>query len=504
MLEKRLLIDIIARVLNGQERVSLESFNFNQLYRLAKFHSVENFLYYGLSTSGEDQNLLNKIHQNAVFKSAFQDAEQEQLAIMLESNNIKHLFLKGSLMKHLYPSLDMRSMADLDILVEKNSLKKLTPLMKNIGYKVESTGGNHDVYYKQPFMNIEFHRDMIDESYTMSKYYHNIWDKVQLEKDKNYAYELSIDDFYIYMIAHAAKHYQNGGTGIRSIIDVYIYLNHYKNQLNWDYINNEFKKLKILQFEINVKGLAMVWFNNQPSNESIDSIEAYIFDSGTYGTFSHSVLFKETKANKTINKKTLLLKRAFPPFKTMVRIFPFLKYLPFLLPFLWFYRLIVAILIKRKVVKQQMSIIKNINDDDLKKVDVTEAMTEAIGVRPLEAYMGRDLLCVLESEEEVRNLNPNQEKVNTLDGLLLHVTAKGKEFDCVSRSFAPKCNVPEDPVCGSGHCHIIPFWAKRSGKNNLVAYQASPRGGILYCEYQGERVKMSGKAALYSTADINF
>jgi PhzF family phenazine biosynthesis protein len=141
---------------------------------------------------------------------------------------------------------------------------------------------------------------------------------------------------------------------------------------------------------------------------------------------------------------------------------------------------------------------------DLKKVDVTEAMTEAIGVRPLEAYMGRDLLCVLESEEEVRNLNPNQEKVNTLDGLLLHVTAKGKEFDCVSRSFAPKCNVPEDPVCGSGHCHIIPFWAKRSGKNNLVAYQASPRGGILYCEYQGERVKMSGKAALYSTADINF
>jgi len=141
---------------------------------------------------------------------------------------------------------------------------------------------------------------------------------------------------------------------------------------------------------------------------------------------------------------------------------------------------------------------------ELKKVDVTVAMVEAMGVRPLEAYMGRDLLCILESEEEVRNLNPDQEKVASLDGLLLQVTAQGKEFDCVSRSFAPKCNVPEDPVCGSGHCHIIPFWANRLGKNNLVAYQASPRGGTLYCEYQGERVKLSGKAVLYSTANINF
>jgi PhzF family phenazine biosynthesis protein len=141
---------------------------------------------------------------------------------------------------------------------------------------------------------------------------------------------------------------------------------------------------------------------------------------------------------------------------------------------------------------------------ELKKVDVTEAIVEAMGVRPLEAYIGRDLLCILESEEEVRNLNPNLEKVKALEGLLLHATAKCKEFDCVSRSFAPKCNVPEDPVCGSGHCHIIPFWANRLGKKDLVAYQASLRGGTLYCEYQGERVKLSGKAALYSIADINF
>ena len=140
---------------------------------------------------------------------------------------------------------------------------------------------------------------------------------------------------------------------------------------------------------------------------------------------------------------------------------------------------------------------------ELKKVEVTASMIEAIGVRPTEAWMARDLLCVLENEEDVRSMNPNMEKVKELDGLLLQVTAKGKNFDCVSRSFAPKLNVLEDPVCGSGHCHIVPFWANKIGKNNIIAYQASRRGGTLYCKVEGNRIKMSGRAALYSIADIN-
>lgn len=140
---------------------------------------------------------------------------------------------------------------------------------------------------------------------------------------------------------------------------------------------------------------------------------------------------------------------------------------------------------------------------DLKQVDVTAEMTDAIGVKPLEAYMGRDLLCVLEDENIVRNLNPDIDKIKQIDGLLLHVTAKGSDVDCVSRSFAPKLNVIEDPVCGSGHCHIAPYWMEKLNKNDLVAYQASKRGGTLYCSMKDKRVTLSGKAALYSIADIN-
>ena len=139
---------------------------------------------------------------------------------------------------------------------------------------------------------------------------------------------------------------------------------------------------------------------------------------------------------------------------------------------------------------------------ELKPVEVTEQMRDVIGAKPVAAFMGRDLLCVMDDEAEVRDCAPDMAKVMQLDGLLLHITAKGKDYDCVSRSFAPKCGVPEDPVCGSGHCHIIPYWANALGKTELTAYQASRRGGVLYTRLEGDRVILAGKAALFSEAKI--
>lgn len=115
---------------------------------------------------------------------------------------------------------------------------------------------------------------------------------------------------------------------------------------------------------------------------------------------------------------------------------------------------------------------------------------------------GRDLLCVYDDETIVRNLSPDMEKVLNLEGLLLQVTAPGKDTDCVSRSFAPKLNVIEDPVCGSGHCHIVPYWSDKLRKKEIVAYQASKRGGTLYCRMDGDKVFLAGKVALFSVCDL--
>lgn len=137
------------------------------------------------------------------------------------------------------------------------------------------------------------------------------------------------------------------------------------------------------------------------------------------------------------------------------------------------------------------------------EISVTDQMISALGIMPKETYLNRDLVFVLESEEEVRNVSPDFAKLERLpEGLGVCVTTKGSEYDFVSRAFFPKLKVNEDPVTGSLHCSLIPFWAKRLEKQELVARQLSSRGGTLYCKHENTRVKMAGKAVLYSVAEL--
>ncbi len=138
-----------------------------------------------------------------------------------------------------------------------------------------------------------------------------------------------------------------------------------------------------------------------------------------------------------------------------------------------------------------------------KEFPLIDQMVEALGVRPLETYLNRDLVFVLENEEMVQNFEPNLSKLEHLpDGMGVLITAKGNKYDFVSRTFFPKIKVPEDPVCGSAHSNFIPYWAKRLGKDEMVARQLSKRGGTLYCKNKGNRVSISGHASLYSIAEI--
>ena len=141
----------------------------------------------------------------------------------------------------------------------------------------------------------------------------------------------------------------------------------------------------------------------------------------------------------------------------------------------------------------------------LKAVPVTDEMTQVFGVKPIAAYQDRDLLCVLPTAADVQNCQPSQKALAKLPGLLQNITAKSDDpqYDCVSRSFAPKLAVPEDPVCGSAHCQIVPYWAQKLSKTKITAFQASQRTGVLYCEDLGERVSMAGDAVLYSTGELN-
>lgn len=140
---------------------------------------------------------------------------------------------------------------------------------------------------------------------------------------------------------------------------------------------------------------------------------------------------------------------------------------------------------------------------ELTEIPVTDAMERAFGIRPIKAVLGLDLVCVFETEEQVRNMTPDQELLKQIEGRIQNATARGTETDCVSRSFCPKLAIAEDPVCGSAHCQIADYWSHELGKKEIKAYQASRRGGYLDCVLlDNGRIATSGEAVLVAVTEI--
>ncbi len=126
--------------------------------------------------------------------------------------------------------------------------------------------------------------------------------------------------------------------------------------------------------------------------------------------------------------------------------------------------------------------------------ELIDSLESALGIRPREAYLARDVLAVLEGEVAVRSVQPDYEAMKTLPALGTIVTAPGRVHDFVSRCFFPGDAMPEDPVTGSAHCTLIPYWSERLRKTRMRAFQASARGGELNCELAGDRVHIGGRA----------
>ena len=131
------------------------------------------------------------------------------------------------------------------------------------------------------------------------------------------------------------------------------------------------------------------------------------------------------------------------------------------------------------------------------RIPVSNEIIAALGAKPTEAYLARDLLTIFPAETEVAALKPNLELVAALDAFAVIASAKGDEVDFVSRFFAPRAGIHEDPVTGSAHCTLIPYWAGQLGKDVLLARQLSARGGELTCEIKGNRVLIAGDAVEY-------
>lgn len=158
-----------------------------------------------------------------------------------------------------------------NILYDENFQKTVCHYMVSQGYEARSVGlGNHDSYLREPVFNYEFHTKLFSESLQdgiWSAYFENVIDRALKDSDNNYGYHLSADDLYVYTAAHAFKHYDNSGTGVRTIADNYLIRRVLGGQLHWDLINKELKKLGILGFDCTLRSLGEHLFADPAASE---------------------------------------------------------------------------------------------------------------------------------------------------------------------------------------------------------------------------------------------
>jgi len=155
------------------------------------------------------------------------------------------------------------------------------------------------------------------------------------------------------------------------------------------------------------------------------------------------------------------------------------------------------------ITKKEDQMILDFPTDQYQEVELPKFVIEALEAKPSEIYWGlNDLMLVFDNEYQIREMNPNFDIMAKIPSRGMMVTAPGKEVDFVSRFFAPQSGILEDPVTGSAHTTLIPYWAKRIGKTKMIARQLSKRGGTIYCELAGDRVKIGGKAIHYLTGEI--
>lgn len=335
----------------------LDQMNMEQLYTAAKFHTLTGITAYALESAGIQEDKFRTAKEKASRKNIFLDIERKKLFSFCENNGIWYMPLKGSILKEMYPDFSMRQMADNDILFDVKYQSEIKKYFEDNGYSVISYNkGNHDVYEKPPVLNFEMHTSLFGQAHNQEwkEYYEDIKERLVKDSDNNYGYHFSDEDFYIYIITHECKHYTGSGTGLRSLLDHYVYLQVKQDSMDWAY-----KKLGISDFEHQSRNLSQRVFRESSaelSDEDKLMLEHYL-KSGTYGTleqYTQQKIEKFQKQTGSTSRRKYIWQRIFPPMEIYEAFFPFFYRHKILLPVGWAYRLIRGVTARRKYVKNEL------------------------------------------------------------------------------------------------------------------------------------------------------
>lgn len=302
----------------------------------------------------------------AIRKNILLDVERAQILAFFEQNGIWYMPLKGIILKDMYPKVGMRQMADNDILYDSRFQMQVKEYMESKGYKTESVGkGAHDTYHKPPVYNYELHTMLYPEltDKNIHAYYANVKNRLVKDNNNEYGYHFTDEDFYIFMTVHEHKHYSIGGTGLRSLLDCFVYLGAKDGRLDWNYIGGELDKLGIGEFERKSRTLAMKIFSSAKLPELSDDergmLEYYLL-SGTYGTEKNHVENNMKKFSEKTGSKSkfrYIMRRIFPELEVYKENYPFFYKHRILLPIGWLYRLFKGIILKNRRIINELKIV---------------------------------------------------------------------------------------------------------------------------------------------------
>ena len=346
---------LAACAVNGQvpeaERVS--RMDLKALYETAERHLVTCITAMALESAGVSDRAFTQAKGKAIRKTVLFDTERAAVLAKLEGAGIWHMPLKGVVLKDLYPAIGMRQMADNDILYDATRTEDVQAIMEGLGFvkKPDLKSSAHDFYLKPPFCSFEMHWSLfnIGNHDRLADYYRDVKDRLIRDEGSDYGYHFSDEDFYLYMIAHEYKHYAGGGTGIRSLLDTYVFLSKRGAALDRDYLDGELRKLGLEEFEEQNRCLAEHLFGGEPLTKRDEKMLDYIFSSGAYGTLTHRVKHRIDKnGGKSFGRVRYVINRAVLPRKFVKVFFPVFDKYPVLLPLLPFYRLLRGLTVRRK------------------------------------------------------------------------------------------------------------------------------------------------------------
>ncbi|HOO08053.1 MAG TPA: nucleotidyltransferase family protein [Ruminococcus sp.] len=356
------LIYLLSCAVNGitPDTAKVQAMDLERLYRLAKFHTVRGAVCIALKRAGVQDKHFDQAYKKAVRKNIYLDMERLAIISDFEKQGIWYMPLKGSVLKDLYPENGMREMADNDMLYDADKQQKVMEIMLGHGYTAESVGvSHHDVYMKPPVLNFELHTALFSSAHAepLYRYYADIKRLLIKDDGKNYGYHFSDEDFYIFMTAHEWKHYNGSGTGIRSLLDCYVYCKVKGDALDWDYITEQCKQLEIADFEQERRRLALKVFSSDTLPDLSDSeaeLLMYYLTAGTYGTFDNAI----KKKLKDQSKLSFWVHSIFIPRKQMAASVPFTAKSPLLYPVGIFGRTFRVMLFKQDKIKQTIKAVK--------------------------------------------------------------------------------------------------------------------------------------------------